>query len=495
MDGEACLSGPLRESTGMETEKMVKSPMKKDAYLKNFQDRREWYERVQRDPARFKYHIQPPMGWLNDPNGLCQKDGVYHIYFQYCPFYPELGSIFWGHMTTRDFIHFEEQEPAVYSDTPWDCNGPYSGSAFEKDGTLCFFYTGNVRYEGDYNYVTDGREQNTILITSEDGYQFSEKQLLMTNDDYPADMSRHVRDPQVFRENGRYFMIQGARSVEDEGAVLLFESGDLIHWSYKLRFQPEKPFGYMWECPNYLKIGEQRFLITCPQGVPRDGIEFANVYQCGWFPLDYDFEGEEYKLGDFHSLDRGFDFYAPQVFQDESGRWILLGWMAVPDSGYEEPTLANGWIHAMTIPRELYVNESGLLCQKPLKELESLRKEKVCGRLEEGLDREISPCFELNLLMEETEEFEMKLRESVKLTYRCGVLQLNVTECGMGRTVRSLKVSRLHGLRIFSDTLSLEIFVNDGEDVFTSRVYDSMENLRIWAAAGEIRGIWEYYSL
>ena len=140
-------------------------------------------------------------------------------------------------------------------------------------------------------------------------------------------------------------------------------------------------------------------------------------------------------------------------------------------------------------------HDFGLLCQKPLKELESLRKEKVCGRLEEGLDREISPCFELNLLMEETEEFEMKLRESVKLTYRCGVLQLDVTECGMGRTVRSLKVLKLHGLRIFSDTLSLEIFVNDGEDVFTSRVYDSMENLRIWAAAGEIRGIWEYYSL
>ena len=75
------------------------------------------------------------------------------------------------------------------------------------------------------------------------------------------------------------------------------------------------------------------------------------------------------------------------------------------------------------------------------------------------------------------------------------LLILDEIQCGMGRTVRSLKVLKLHGLRIFSDTLSLEIFVNDGEDVFTSRVYDSMENLRIWAAAGEIRGIWEYYSL
>lgn len=470
--------------------------MKKDAYRKNFQERRDWYERVQRSPFRFKYHIQPPMGWLNDPNGLCQKDGVYHIYFQYCPFYPELGSIFWGHVTTKDFIHYEEHEPALCSDTKWDCNGPYSGSAYQEDGVIYFFYTGNVRYEGDYNYVTDGREQNTILVTSEDGFTFSEKQLLMKNEDYPADMSKHVRDPQVFRENGRYFMIQGARSIQDEGSILLFESEDLVHWSYKLRFQPEQPFGYMWECPNYLKIGEHRFLFTCPQGVPRDGIEFANVYQCGWFPLTYDFEGEDYELGAFHSLDRGFDFYAPQVFRDEAGRWILFGWMAVPDSGYEEPTLEDGWVHALTIPRELYVNEAGLLCQRPLKELEKMRGEKVQGRLEEGLERETSPCFELKILMEEgAGAFELHLREAVVLSYEDGVLSLDMTGCGSGRTVRSLKVEKLWKLQIFSDTSSLEIFVNDGVDVFTSRIYDSMEDLEIRMDAGKLRGTWEYYPI
>ena len=70
----------------MENTAMVKSPMKKEAYRKHFQERKEWYDRVQKDPMRLQYHIQPPMGWLNDPNGLCQKDGIYHIYFQYCPF-------------------------------------------------------------------------------------------------------------------------------------------------------------------------------------------------------------------------------------------------------------------------------------------------------------------------------------------------------------------------------------------------------------------------
>lgn len=473
---------------------MVKSPMKKDAYLKHFQERQEEYRRVQQDPLRLQYHIQPPMGWLNDPNGLCQKDGIYHIYFQYCPFYPELGSIFWGHMTTKDFIHYEEQEPAVYSDTPWDCNGPYSGAAYQENGTVFFFYTGNVRYEGDYNYVTDGREQNTILITSEDGFHFSEKQLLMRNEDYPADMSKHVRDPQVFREKERYFMIQGARSVKDEGSILLFESEDLRNWSYKLRFQPEQPFGYMWECPNYLKIGEHKFLLTCPQGVPANGYDFANVYQCGWFTLDYDFESTDYRLGSFHQLDRGFDFYAPQVFKDEAGRWILLGWMAVPDSGYEEPTLENGWVHALTIPRELYVNEAGCLCQRPLKELEGLRGKRVCGSLEKGLHEATLPCFELTLNLKAAEDFMLHIRESALLFYQNGELVLDMSGCGKGRTFRGLKISKIWKLQIFSDTTSLEIFVNDGEEVFTSRIYDSMESLEIRMDGQELSGSWEYDS-
>lgn len=479
----------------MEKIAMVKSPMKKDAYLEHWNNRKEQYKRVQRDPLRLKYHLQPPMGWLNDPNGLCQKDGIYHIYFQYCPFYPEIRSIFWGHMTTKDFIHYEEQEPAVYSDSKWDCNGPYSGCAFQEGDTLYFFYTGNVRYEdGNYNYVTDGREQNTILVTSKDGFTFSEKRLLMKNEDYPSDMSKHVRDPKVFWEHGHYFMIQGARSRKDEGSVLLFESYNLTDWTYKLRFQPKTSFGYMWECPNYLKIGEKKFLIVCPQGVAADEYEYANKYQCGWFLLDYDFEGTDYTLGEFHQLDRGFDFYAPQVFQDETGRWILMGWMSVPDSGYEEPTLAQGWVHALTIPRELYVNDMGLLCQRPLKELKGLRRERYRGSLQTGLDLGTPACFEAIVTFNKTgEDFQMYLRESVRLKYEDGVLLLDVRGCGSGRTTRGLKVAELHKLQIFSDSSSLEIFINDGEDVFTTRIYDSMRELHIQMEGEALDGEWEYY--
>ena len=72
-----------------------------------------------------------------------------------------------------------------------------------------FYYTGNVKLDGDFDYVTEGREANTILVESGDGFRFGRKQLLMTNEDYPEDVTKHVRDPKVWKENGIYYMIQG----------------------------------------------------------------------------------------------------------------------------------------------------------------------------------------------------------------------------------------------------------------------------------------------
>lgn len=60
--------------------------MNREMYEKRMKDEKEKRELVKNDPYRLAYHIQPPMGWLNDPNGLCQIDGTYHIYYQYSPF-------------------------------------------------------------------------------------------------------------------------------------------------------------------------------------------------------------------------------------------------------------------------------------------------------------------------------------------------------------------------------------------------------------------------
>ena len=203
---------------------LKKKPMTKDAFLKEWGKHSAQLALADSDPLRLKYHLQPPMGWLNDPNGLCQKDGVYHIYHQFVPFYPDLCSVFWGHVTTKDLIHYEYHEPVLYPDSEWDVNGPYSGSAFQKDGLMYLYYTGNVRRtdRADYDYITGGREQNTVLVTSKDGFHFTEKQLLMTNEDYPSDLSLHVRDPQVFCENGRYYFFQGACDLISHGSAIVF---------------------------------------------------------------------------------------------------------------------------------------------------------------------------------------------------------------------------------------------------------------------------------
>ncbi len=483
---------------------LKKKRMSREEYLEMSVQTEERLCLAAADPMRLNYHVQPPMGWLNDPNGLCQKDGVYHIYHQYVPFYPELCSVLWGHITTRDFIHYEVQEPALYPDTDWDANGAYSGSAFLKDGTMYVYYTGNVRHDdGEYDYITGGREQNTILTTSEDGFHFTSKRLLMKNEDYPDDLSLHVRDPKVFCENGRYYMIQGARDLESRGSILLFESGDLIHWAYRLRFCTKEPFGYMWECPNYLKVDGRQFLIACPQELRKDKDVTVKDNWCGYFPLKYDFEGSEYELGGYRTLDQGFDFYAPQVFQDEAGRWILLGWMSTPDADYDcEMTMKNGWVHAMTVPRELYVNEKGRLCQRPLKELERMRK-KICRKQFEagtGFAADVPVCFELkidinSITASSGQEFELRLRESAVLRYADRVLSLDLTECGAGRERKEIHLTEVHDLWILSDTSSLEIFVNGGEEVFTSRIFDSLGGLKVMLTSRQCGGQMELYAL
>ena len=125
---------------------------------------------------REKLHLMSPVGWLNDPNGLCQFQGIYHAFFQYSPFDAEGGVKMWGHYTSTNMIDWEYQGTALYPDQPFDCHGVYSGSAFIEDGKMYLYYTGNVKLEdGEYDYIRTGREGNTILVMTEDGKTFGRK--------------------------------------------------------------------------------------------------------------------------------------------------------------------------------------------------------------------------------------------------------------------------------------------------------------------------------
>ena len=258
-------------------------------------------EESRQDGWRLGHHLMPPAGWLNDPNGLSQKDGIYHVYFQYSPFDPEGGEKFWGHYESPDLIRWRYTGAFLAPDTVWDRCGVYSGCALAEDGKLYIYYTGNVKKDGDYDYIHAGREANTILTVTEDGRTPEGKELLMTNEDYGSDMSCHVRDPKVWKEDGVCYMVQGARDDSDRGCVLVFSSENGRSWTRINVLRKESLKAYMWECPDLFSLGRQRILSFSPQGLEAETYRFQNRYQSGWCVLNGDFrETDGYVLEDFH---------------------------------------------------------------------------------------------------------------------------------------------------------------------------------------------------
>ena len=251
----------------------------------------------------------------------------------------------------------------------------------------------------------------------------------------------------------------------------------------------------MWECPDLIELDGQLFLICCPQGVKQNGYDYANVYQMGYFPLNYDFENNTYELGAFKELDRGFDIYAPQSFIDEKGRHIMFAWMGIPDASYHnEPTVRYSWQHALSMPREI-LQKDGKIIQQPLAETKGLRREKhemLISQWNETSYDDI--CYEMEVEFEDQKDFQIQIRDDVKLTYQDCVLTLSLGKSGCGRDQRSVEIKQVKQLDIWSDTSSLEIFVNGGQEVFTTRVYSETLSQHLYFCTNHLGKV-TYYPL
>ena len=445
---------------------------------------------------RQKIHLMPPTGWLNDPNGLCQHGGVFHAYFQYSPFNAEGGVKMWGHCTSRDMVRWEYQGTALYPDQPFDCHGVYSGSAFAEDGVMYVYYTGNVKLEDreDYDYINTGREANTVLVTSRDGQNFGPKQLLMKNTDYPPDLSLHVRDPKVWKDHGTYYMIQGARTKADTGQALIFRSEDRINWTLHNRVETEAPFGYMWECPDYFEVSGVKLLLASVQGLTGGVWDERNVYQSGYFLVGGDIL-DEYRLSEYRLWDYGFDYYAPQSFETEDGRRIQIGWMGMPDcEEYTNPTIKDGWQHCFTFPREIFV-EDGKVRQRPVRELEERERqiEDVQDDAFSGLFiKEGYPVYDLTVDRISENRFRAVLADELVLEYtgrrfEMRFLNRNKSSVSAGRGLRYTELERLENVRILADVSSVEVFLNNGEYVLTTRYYPDKACVRVEAEGAGVK--------
>lgn len=433
---------------------------------------------------RPRLHIAPPIGWLNDPNGLCQYEGIFHAFYQFSPFDAKGGLKFWAHCTSKDLLHWKYEGVPLTPDEPYDCHGVYSGSALVEKDQISLYYTGNVKQTGEYDYIRTGRESNTVRAVSRDGVHFEKKKLLMTNADYPSDLSCHVRDPKVWKQDGRCYMVQGARTREDKGVVLVFESEDGESWSCTNRLESEQPFGYMWECPDLFQIDGCTVLCISPQGVEAEGLNYQNVYQSVAAFLDGDFRTASV-TGEFRELDAGFDFYAPQSFETEDGRRIQLGWMGMPDAEayYTNCTLEDGWQHTLTFPRELSVKD-GILCQNPVRELKTWWNffipivNTYSGTPGEVFELELSGIGDsLHIVLAEGLELSWEKTE--------GIFWMTFTKnsLGAGRTERGRKIETLTELQVLVDVSCVEVFLNGGKDVFSTRFYPEGEGISVKAAA------------
>ena len=473
-----------------------------------------------------KYHVAPPVGWLNDPNGFSYYKGEYHIFYQYHPYSVNWGPMHWGHSTSKDLCHWEHQPiaitPGEFSEGKewYDWDGCFSGCGYEFEGKLWLMYTsqrfnrsaegadigGNASNPSGYNPSGSAGGGNVTerqcFAYSEDGINFTKYEknpVIDIPNGHPIVANVDFRDPKIWDHNGKYYCAIGNR-IHDRTRtqIVLFESDNFFDWKFKSVAAISKPDyseGTMWECPGFAHFGDTYVMIISPQHVPPKGYMFHNIHQAGYMIGKLDYDRGVFDHGEFFTFDHGFDFYATTMMKNPEGRYFIIAWMAAWQSPF--PEQADGWATMLTIPRELQYRD-GKVYTVPPKELECMRGEGVHYKdlsldKETQLDGVKGTCgellFEVDVKKSGNFDFELFSSDKEKTWVRYypedgkPVLELNrdnTIEGGKGiRKVILQPFGDILKFRIFLDKSAIEIFINDGAEVMTTRVYPQKESQNI----------------
>ncbi|MET3407493.1 sucrose-6-phosphate hydrolase [Priestia megaterium] len=440
---------------------------------------------------RLGYHIMAPANWINDPNGLVQYKGEYHVFYQHHPYDENWGPMHWGHAKSKDLVHWEHLPIALAPGDACDTDGCFSGSAVDNDGELTLIYTGHhyIDKEKDLFY------QNQNLAVSADGITFHKVAENPVIPEPPTDSSHHFRDPKVWKHKDSWYMVVGNSTKENMGRVILYRSPDLRTWSYiGVLAQGNENLGFMWECPDFFELDGKHVLMISPQGIKKDGDLYSNLFQTGYLIGDYNYETNDFTHGSFSELDNGHDFYAVQTLLDEKGRRIAIGWMDMWES--DMPTKEDGWCGALTLPREVTLGENDKILMNPVEELNLLREvehntltnvisNSYLIETNENL-LEIKAVFDLTNCNAQSVGIRIRgiNREETVLTYHLDKQTLKLdcsksgkVEDGVRNTI--LRANQELSLRIFLDRSSIEVFANEGQATMTSRIYPTEDRLGI----------------
>lgn len=311
---------------------------------------------------RHHYHVMAPIGWINDPNGFVFYQGEYHLFYQYHPYSSDWGPMHWGHSKSKDLVHWEDLPVALMPDQAYDKDGCFSGSAIEKDGKLYLMYTGHVIND-------DVVFQTQCMAVSEDGIHFEkfENNPVISAKQVESYGSIHdFRDPKIFQHDDLYYSVIATKSSENRGRILLFSSIDLMSWQFvSILLEGDESQGIMWECPDLFHLDGKDVLIMSPIQIQKQGFEYHNISSTVAFIGQMDWQTGKLLVENYHEIDFGMDFYAPQTLEDEQGRRIMIAWMQMWDRTRPTHDLGHQWSGAMTLPRELAIRDNFLVQSPP----------------------------------------------------------------------------------------------------------------------------------
>lgn len=450
------------------------------------------FDSSNRETYRPVYHHTPVYGWMNDPNGMFYKDGVYHLYFQYNPYGSMWANMTWGHSTSTDLTHWTYEGTAIVPDA-W--GAIFSGSCVvDKDNTAGFgkgavvaFYTsakstpwGDVQSQSMAYSLDNGKtfikyEHNPILTSTE----------------------RDFRDPKVFwYAPGKHWVMMLAVGQE----MQIYSSGNLKEWKKESSFGAmQGAHGGVWECPDLVEVAvegskEKKWVLICNlnPGGPFGGS--AAQYFVG------SFDGKKFvneSPTQTKWLDWGKDNYATVTWSNApAGRCIALGWMSNWQYANNVPTTQ--YRSANTLPRDLTLYRAGgelYLKSKPSPEIKKARaEEKKISTFEVKGNYEVASlladnkgAYEIEMTIENkgTSKIDFSLMnekgEKVAMYYDVVRKQFVMDRSasgivGFSRDFPAVTVAPVRNtdqihLRLFIDRSSVEAFGEDGEYVMTNLVF------------------------
>lgn len=422
------------------------------------------FDSKNREKFRSIYHHTPVYGWMNDPNGMFYKDGVWHLYYQYNPYGSQWENMTWAHSTSTDLIHWKNHGEVIQPDA---LGTIFSGSSvvdkentagFGKDAVVAFYTSAGAAQTQSIAYSTDNGETfkkyvNNPILTS----------------DVPD-----FRDPNVFwnEEVKQWNLILAAGQQMN-----IYSSKNLKDWKYESSFgEGYGNHGGVWECPDLLKMGDKWVLIcNINPGGPFGGS--ASQYFVG------SFDGHKFTCESKPEvtkwMDYGKDHYATVSFSNApDGRIVVLPWMSNWQYANQVPTQqfrsANG------LPRDLGLysyNGEDYVSVKPSPEVFAAFEKKPSGRLQSAAYIEVT-----NIKSNASIVLSNDKGERVTMVYdgKNATFSMDRTESGVTDFHSDFKAKTvaptngvIKSMQIFIDRCSIEAFDTEGKVAMTNLVFPS----------------------